>query len=126
MSLAINTTLLSQKLLAAEGVPMPDIHNPILPTPISQLSGVAFFQKGLSSAISLGLIIGAVVFIFILLTGAIKWITAGGDKASMESAQKTITNALIGLAILLSIFAIIGAIEFFFGLSLTRLKLPTL
>jgi hypothetical protein len=105
---------------------MPDIRNPILPTPLSQLSGSAFLQKGLSSAITLGLIAGAVVFVFIFLIGAIKWITAGGDKTSMESAQKTITNALIGLAILLSIFAIIGAIEFFFGLSLTRLKLPTL
>ena len=105
---------------------MPDIRNPILPTPLSQLSGVAFLQKGLSSAISLGLIIGIVVFIFIFLIGAVQWITAGGDKASLESAQKTITNALIGLAILLSIFAIISAIEFFFGISITRLNLPTL
>jgi hypothetical protein len=125
ISLVLTTTLLSQKLLA-EGTPMPNIRNPILPTPISQLSGPAFFQRGLTSAITLGFIAGSVVFVFILLTGAIKWITAGGDKTSLESAQKTITNALIGLVILLSIFAIIGAIEFFFGLSLTRLKLPTL
>ncbi|HUW24585.1 MAG TPA: hypothetical protein VMW04_03050 [Patescibacteria group bacterium] len=124
ISLVLNTTLLGQKLLAAV-TPMPDIHNPILPTPISQLSGLAFLQKGLTLAINLFLISGAVVFVFIFLIGAIKWITAGGDKAGMESAQKTITNALIGLAILLSIFAIIGAIEFFFDIKLTRLKLPS-
>jgi len=119
MSLILTTFLAQQEA-------MPDIHNPILPLPVRQLSGVDFFQKGLSSTISLGLIIGIIIFIFILLIGAVKWITAGGDKASLESAQKTITNALIGLAILLSIFAIIRVIEFFFDFSLTRLKLPTL
>ncbi|HUV71748.1 MAG TPA: hypothetical protein VMW25_01950 [Clostridia bacterium] len=105
---------------------LPDLSNPILPRALSELSGVAFFQKALSVAVNLAFVIGGLVFFFLLIAGAIKWITSGGDKASLESAQKTITNALIGLAILLSVFVIISLIEQLFGVNITSFKLPTL
>lgn len=107
-------------------IPMPDIHNPFLPKTLTDLPATTFFQKALSTGVTLGFIIGIIVFIFVLLIGAVRWITSGGDKSGAETAQKTITSALIGLAILLSIFAIIQLIEFFFDISITKFSLPTL
>jgi hypothetical protein len=101
------------------------ITNPVLKD-LNNLSGVEFLQRLITTLISIGFIIGFTFFFFLLLVGAIRWITAGGDKSSIESAQKTITNALIGLVILLSIFAIIHIIGEIFGVDLLNIRIPTL
>jgi len=103
-----------------------EVHNPLLSPALSVLSGSDFLQKFLSTGVRLGFFVGPIVFFFLLLMGAIKWITSGGDKARLESAQKQITHALVGLVILLSIFVIIGIIESIFGISITNIILPTL
>lgn len=61
-----------------------------------------------------GLIIGVIVF----MAGGLRWITAGGDAKSIAQARSMVTYAGIGLVILLSSVAIIGLIEFFFGVNL--------
>jgi hypothetical protein len=53
-----------------------------------------------------------------LIMGAIQWITSGGDKGAVQSAQSKITNAVIGLVILLSLFALLRVIGDFFGLEI--------
>lgn len=102
------------------------LQNPVLPSELQALSGFQFIQRLITTAIGVGVIVGIVLFFFLLLIGAIRWITAGGDKGQIESAGKTITNALIGLAILLSIFAIIQLIGHFFDLDLLNIKIPYL
>lgn len=79
----------------------------------------AFFDNALSAAITLFFTLGAIVFLGILMVGGIQWITSGGDKVRVESARGRVTSAIIGLAILLSVFAVVIAIEFFFGVNLT-------
>ncbi len=44
-------------------------------------------------------IIAIIWFIFVLITGAISMIGAGGDKAQVENARKRITTGLIGLVV---------------------------
>jgi hypothetical protein len=61
-----------------------------------------------------------------LIFGAIKWISSGGDKQALESARGTITSALIGVFILFAVFAIIQLINTFFGLHILNLTIPTL
>lgn len=102
------------------------IVNPSLPDWLNNLSGTDFLQRILVTGISLGFFVGSLVFFFMFIIGGIKWITSGGDKTHLESAQKQLTHALIGLAILFSIFAIIQLIEYIFGVSLLNLTLPTL
>lgn len=71
--------------------------------------------------VRLVLIAGFVVALFYFLFGAIRYITSGGDKAALEAARGHLANAIIGLVILLSVFAILFFIETFFGVSiLTR------
>ncbi len=42
----------------------------------------------------------AIIFLFMILIGGFDWIRSGGDKGKIEGAQKRITNAVIGIAIL--------------------------
>lgn len=115
-------------------IPYPDdrettagkITNPFLSNELSETTGKGFFQRLLRTGISFTFVIGAVIFLFMLIWGAIRWLSSSGDKAKLETAQKQISSALIGLVILLSVFAIIKLLEQLFGISLLRLTLPTM
>jgi len=72
--------------------------------------------------INLILVVAGVVFIFLILTAGIQWMTAGGDKEALSSAQKRLTSALIGITIVFSAWAIINLVKGFFGLE--KLKGP--
>lgn len=103
-----------------------DIVNPLIPAELSQLDGSTFLQKFLNLGITLALVLGSIYFFFMVLLGGIGWISSSGDKAKLESAQKQLTNAFIGLVILLGSFAIIKLIEFLFGINIIKFTLPTL
>lgn len=65
------------------------------------------------------LVIAFAIFVFLLIFAGIQWITAGGDKAKVESAQKKLTGAIIGIIIVISAWAILGLVKNFFNLSST-------
>ncbi len=102
---------------------MQDITNPALNQNIRNLEGVDFFNRFLPNLISLSFIIGAIIFIAIIIVGSIQWIISGGDKGAVESAKGKITNAVLGLIILLSVFAIIRLLESFFGIEILNLNI---
>jgi hypothetical protein len=104
------------------------ITNPVLPGPIGSpgTAGGSFFVKAIPAAIGLGFIIGSVIFLFMLIIGAIQWISSGGDKQALEGARTRISNALIGIVILFATFAIIRVLEFFFKISILSLDLSVL
>ncbi len=74
-------------------------------------------SKFLNNLISLIYIIAAVVFIFMIIWGALEWILSGGDKEKVGNAQKRLTNALIGMVLLGVAFAIIKVVGTFTGFS---------
>jgi len=88
--------------------------------------GVDFLQTALPAIIQIGFIIGVLVFFFVLLIGAIQWISSGGDKQALEGARGKITNAIIGLVILFALFAIIYIIQNFFHVQILNITLPKL
>lgn len=68
--------------------------------------------------------IGTIMVMIYFIWGAVEWITSGGDKGKTEAARNRITNAAIGLIILVSSFTIIGFIgKLFFGTDFDILKL---
>ena len=101
------------------------IKNPVLGD-LGKNTGVSFFQKLVPSLVSLALIIGALIFLFNLIFGAIQWMSSGGDKQGLEAAKGRISNALIGLVILFAVFAIIQLIEYFFHVSILTLDIGKL
>lgn len=69
----------------------------------------------ISTGVSVIIIItGILVFVF-LVWGGIEWLTSGGDKTKVQSAQSRITNALVGLAIIAASWALVRIIAYFFG-----------
>ncbi len=76
------------------------------------------FARLVSASIQIILILAAIIFFFILVTGGIKWITSGGDKGKTEGARGQITAALVGLVIVFAAWAIIQLIEIFFDVNI--------
>lgn len=104
------------------------ITNPVLPGKLGQ----GGLESG-SSAIGdvLGAIIGALMmFSFIaaflyLLLGGFDWITSGGDKTKLASARDKITNALVGLVIVATVWAITVLVGQFVGIDFPNVPIPT-
>lgn len=104
------------------------ITNPLAPklSPANQTAGTSQFQSIISAIIGWFLIIAILLFFTYFIVGAIKWITSGGDKNSVESARQTILHALIGLVVVFTLFAIVKIIEGVFGVCILEFSLPTL
>lgn len=70
---------------------------------------------------ALGGIMGRVINLFILmcalaallylLVGAFEWITSGGEKEKIAKAQSKITNAIIGLVIVIGALTLFGVVS---------------
>lgn len=89
-------------------------------------SPISFFSKILSNLITLGFIIGSIIFFVMLILGGIQWISSGGDKQGLEAARGRISNALIGIVILFSAFAVFTLLETFFGIKILTLDIGAL
>lgn len=63
--------------------------------------------KLLTVSIQLFLVVSAFTLLFFLLWGGFDWIMSGGDREKVEGAQQKITNALLG------IFIVVGALTVF-------------
>lgn len=101
------------------------ITNPVLEQQSGE-DGVTFIQKLLTSIIGIFFAAGFIIFVFMLLIGAIQWIASGGDKTALEGARGKISSALIGLVILISVFAIIKLVENFFGINILSIDISSL
>lgn len=110
---------------AKDLIPEGTIGNPLAPklSPNVPEKGLEMLAAFIPMLLSLAIIIAAIVFFFVFLIGGIRWIMSGGDKAQVEAARGTLTNALIGLVIILSLFAILKFIEVLFGVELLQIEL---
>lgn len=102
------------------------ITNPALRPSLQGKSGIEFLQSFLPALVGLGFVIGSITFFFVLLTGAIQWITSGGDKAGLEAAKGKIINAFVGLFLLFCLFAVLKVLEDFFGINILVLDIGPL
>lgn len=82
--------------------------------------------KLIPPVINLLIISSVVLFLFSLLLGGLKFILSGGDKERTAEAGRQVVNAIIGIVIVFSSWAIISFIEQFFGVKLTTLQLPSM
>jgi hypothetical protein len=74
-----------------------------------------------SNSVAAAFIFSGVAFFGFLVWGGVDWLVSGGDKAKVESAQKRISAALVGLAIVASSYAIYIIVLDFFGINLDAL-----
>lgn len=71
-----------------------------------------FLSKGITAAI----IVGAILVLLYLLWGAIDWLTSEGDKDKLSSARSKIIQGIIGLALLVAVWAVWRLVLEFLGL----------
>lgn len=69
-----------------------------------------------SAIVTLLMTLGAVALLLYFVKGAYVWLSAGGDKGKVEEARNHLTNGLIGMTILASVFAIYSIVDQFFGI----------
>lgn len=60
--------------------------------------------------------IASLWFIYLFITGALEYMNAGSDKQAIESSRQRITNALIGLLLVVAAIFLIGIVGNIFGL----------
>ena len=84
----------------------------------------ADFGPMVGKIVTVLLIIAAVVSLFFLIWGGIRWVTSSGDKTKVEAARNTIISALVGLIIAFLAYFIFSVVLNFFGLSPQTLSLP--
>lgn len=77
------------------------------------------FQNVVQSALALA---GILLFI-LLLSGGFRYITSGGDPKAIESAQKTLTYAVLGLVLILVSYLILVLIRELTGVDVTQFKI---
>lgn len=70
----------------------------------------------ISTVIGLLTVIGALYFMFMLITGAIGIISSGGDKGSYEDARKKMTTGVIGFVAVIAAIFIVSLIGTLLGL----------
>lgn len=99
-----------------------EIYNPR--TILSSRPAAEVINQLVGNAITWALVIGGAIFLITLLSGAVTWITSGGDKASLEAAKSRVTHSLIGLAILFGVFTIATIIGQMFGVGPLQINSP--
>lgn len=72
----------------------------------------------LSNTLAVLTIVGGIMFAVYFISGAISWITAGGEQQKIEKAQKMMTGAAIGLIIISLSYSITYIISQVVGIDL--------
>ena len=80
----------------------------------------------IGSVLSFAIVIGFILAFFFLLQGAFGWISSGGDEGKVEAARNRITQAIIGLVLLVSVWALFRLVGDFIGLDPENLLIPSL
>lgn len=87
--------------------------------PSSVFTTSQFFPTNLASRFLEYAILGAgMVFFVQLLIAGFNYMTAAGDPGKVQSATKGLTNAAIGLFVVLTTFFIIQILQTIFGLTI--------
>lgn len=102
------------------------IINPTIGESLQRMVGVRFFDSLFSTLVTVLLIAGGVIFVFMLILGGIQWIMAGGDSKAVEAASGRLRTALIGIILLFSVYAIVSLVESVFGVSILSINIDSL
>ena len=76
------------------------------------------FVKIISNIIGIMTIISGIWFIFMFITGAFSFLTAGGNSENISKATKKIGTSLIGLVVVVAAYAILSLLGQILGFDL--------
>lgn len=80
--------------------------------------GTDVLQKVFKNALTIMLVVTAILSLVYLVYGGVQWTQSGGDKGKIASARAKITYSIIGLAVALFAFFLLSLFGFFFNVKL--------
>lgn len=95
------------------------ITNPVVSGLVGKTEADApgILAKFFSGLVGILLVLATIWAFFNLLLGAFNWISSGGDKSKLESAQQKIIHSIIGLFLVFASWAIFLVLLRFLGLT---------
>lgn len=76
------------------------------------------FSNVISTAVGIMTLSAGTWFIIQIFMGAFQWLSSGGDKQGVENARKRMTNATVGLFVVVAAYALISIVGRVFGLDI--------
>ena len=109
------------KLLA--DLPLGDFKTPIpaFQPDVTGTGTAAFaapFTKFLSNFIGFLTTLAGIMFLIYFIFAGLSWVTSGGDKGKVEKAKDQLTQAAIGLVVIIAAYGIVGVIGRVLGLDI--------
>jgi len=89
---------------------------------VATLKGV---ECAVGNVLGVVLSLAAIVVFAIFLMGGFKYMTAGGDPKAVDSAKGTLTQAIVGLVILVLAYVLLLIIEAATGIPVTKFRVTT-
>lgn len=81
--------------------------------------GLTGITNIVSSVIGVMTVAAGIWFLFQFVIGGFNWINSGGDKAKLQTSRDKLTNAFIGLIIVVAGWAILALAGTFFNVDFT-------
>jgi len=80
------------------------------------------FAQILSSLVGFLTLIGGLFFLIYFMIGGLNWIMAGGKPENIQKAQDTMTNAVIGLIIMVAAYSIAFIVSQVLGIDFLNIR----
>lgn len=97
------------------------IQNPAVPAFGTGDANVAFTNL-IVTVWRTGITLGGLALLLMIVLGALEWILAGGDKGKIEAGRARITQAIIGMLVLIGTVAISAFVGNIVGIDLLNLQ----
>lgn len=94
-------------------------------SPFSGYSDVNSTSKLISNFFGLATIGAGLGLLVYLILGGFKFVTSGGDSKAADSAKAMMTNAVIGLIIVVAVYFIVGIVGKVLGINILQPTIPT-
>ena len=78
----------------------------------------ALFNSVFSTGIGVLTVSAGIWFIIQIFAGSFQWLASGGEKQALQNAQKRISNAVLGLFVVVFSYALISIVGLIFGIDI--------
>ena len=99
------------------------ITNPVVDSLLGQGDGGSAMAILIARLFATVVMVGGLALLLFFTLGGISWITAGNDQAKVEKARNQITNAIVGMGVLVATVAVALLLSGVFGFNLLNPRL---
>lgn len=88
------------------------------------VASIASLETLFSNIVRIVMSLGAVALFLMFVVGGFSFLFSGGDQKKLEQARGTLSNAIIGLVIIVTAYLLIKFIGVFTGTNITTFTIP--